>query len=288
MTQRTDIKTIIAVGLLFVSQSAFSVESARKQISPADHPFSKMVVEVVSVSTVVGNGIVVGEDGCNVLTNFHVAFGKSVDRNGDILLVDRLETGHVVDVGVDLNPRTGTFNRTIRARVVEFANFRPKDLRSRKHDLAMLRLDTCLGREYGLARFEVPEDGVRVPQSQLQTLSLSKTDAKRSALFFQEKCVSESRSAVAGLFFSNCETKPGMSGSPILRADSDGGFTVVGINTGSLPTVEGTEIPFAIFSSVIAPFVQSVIGSSTIRMGQAATPPATSGTVKTAQETSGR
>lgn len=259
----------IFAALICASVSSYSGEGARKRISPSAHPMSKAVVQVsqvgVGASTFeVGNGIVVGENGCHVLTNFHVAFGKAKRLDGGTVLVDRLEAGHMVDVGVDLNERTGSFERTIKARVVEFLNYHPTELRRRKNDQVLLRLDNCLGRAYGIARIEIPGVGVHVPQTFLYTLSISKIDAKTSGLFLESECFAAADTPVAGLFFQTCESLPGMSGSPIFRQDSDGGYTVVGMSTGKLIVKNGKEVPFAIYSSAIGPFVQSVVGSGTI------------------------
>jgi Trypsin-like peptidase domain len=287
MKRRSTVKcaaTTALLAALFTSTlSAQSQISARKEILPTSHPLAKIVVQIAQVGarpSVAANGIVVGGDGCHILTNFHVAFVKDRDSQGKDVYVDSIAPGHVVEVGVDLNPNSGGFDRTIKARVVEYANYNhlnPKDRRRIRNDLAMLKLDDCLGKNYGIARFEQPDESVNVPQTELSTLSISKLNAKKSALFYQATCKSGSDTNVAGVFFQDCEIEPGMSGSPIFRKDADGGYTIVGISTGHLVIPGQPDVPYAIYSSALAPFVQSVIGNGSIQMGPPSNPSAKRG-----------
>ena len=139
---------LLIVPMLLIAQKSNAADAGRLQISPSAHPLAKLVVEVAQVDGdlfFVGNGFVVGVDGCHVLTNVHVAYGKGRDANGDIVFVENIETGHVVEVGMDLNSRTGTYARKIKAIVVEFGNYKAKDKRKARNDLAILKLDDCLG-----------------------------------------------------------------------------------------------------------------------------------------------
>lgn len=265
------VNTLGVVALLGNSLPAQAGE--RKQIAPSAHPLAKIIVQVNQIGAdplMVANGFVAGSDGCHVLTNFHVAFGKGRDAAGEVAFVETIETGHEVEVSVGLNSKTGAFQRKMKARVVEFAAYR-RDRRGIRNDLAMLKLDECLGKDYALARFEVPDDTVKVPQTELSTLSLTKDHAARTALYLEEECASADDSKIAGLFFHSCKTINGMSGSPIFRKDADGGYTIVGISTGIMPFVGGKNLPYAIYSSIMTPFVQGVLGSSTINMAALAT-----------------
>ena len=181
-------------------------------------------------------------------------------------MVDKVETGHVVEVGVDLNGDTGKFGRTLKARVVEFKNYsRSKGRGFLKNDLAMLRLDECLGNAYGLARFEMPDKSIKVPRTVLSTLSLTRTSAATTGLFYEAQCVAGATTPIAGLFMQTCDTIPGMSGSPIFRSETAGTYTVVGIVSGSFETEGYGEIPYAIYSSQLTPFVESVLGSELVK-----------------------
>ena len=130
----------------------------------------------------------------------------------------------------------------------------------------MLKLDDCLGKEYGLARFEIPDQNVKVPETGLATLSLTKDQSARTALYLEEKCASAEDTKIAGVFFHSCENLPSMSGSPIFRKDADGGFTVVGIMTGNMPFANGKMLAYAIYSSIMTPFVQGILGSGTVTL----------------------
>ncbi len=76
------------------SNGGFADLGNRKPVDP-DGPIAKLVGLITQVGAKgeeYGNGFVVGAEGCHVLTNFHVAFGKSVDRSsGEIEMVENVE-----------------------------------------------------------------------------------------------------------------------------------------------------------------------------------------------------
>ena len=247
---------------------AHGAGEGREQIVPSAHPFAKAIVQIGQIGgnpLFVANGVVVGKDGCHVLTNYHVAFGKGRAQDGSVEMVDKVETGHVVEVGVDLNASTGKFGRTIKARVVEFGNFKANSPGFIKNDLAMLKLDECLGKAYGLARFEMPDKSVKVPQTVLSTLNLTKTSAATTGLFYEAQCVAGATTPIAGLFAQSCVSIPGTSGSPVFRTEADGTYTVVGLSSGRFATESHGEIAYAIYSSRLTPFVESVLGSELVK-----------------------
>jgi len=260
-TLKTTAKFFIATLIMFNAASALSAERMRTQIAPSAHPLAKIIARVspVGSTTIAGNGFVVGGNGCHVLTNFHVAFAKGLDAAGDIEWVTPIAPGHPVEIKVDLNA-DGTHMRTLEGRVVEYLNYDTDDMFGRSNDLAMIKLDDCLGKEYGIARFELPERTVHVPDTEISTLSLSSISPEKSALYIEKDCVAGSRSPIAGLFVHGCKSIPGMSGSPIFRNDTDGGFTIVGVTTGQIKPEGRPGLNYAIFSSIVTPFVRRVVG----------------------------
>lgn len=251
---------IFVLSLCYPSAKGQNSHSARTQV--LEHPLRKILVQVGQVDGnpfAVGNGFIVDREGCYVLTNFHVAFGKGKTLSGETELVEEIAVGHAVTVNADLNPETGLFNRTLRGRVADFGNYK-NNRHGWRNDLAMVRLDSCLGKGYGeLTRLEVPEGGEQGPQTLIATLSLQKVAETRSALFLQERCLAGSDPSVAGLFFQTCEAVPGMSGSPIFRENGDRSYTIVGVTTGIFEPEGKPKLPYAIFSSSMTPFVQTVL-----------------------------
>jgi hypothetical protein len=257
---------LLTAAVLTTPFSAYSGESARKVIAPTAHPLAKIIVQVSQVgsTTAAANGFVVGGDGCHVLTNFHVAFGKGKTASGDVEWVKPFATGHPLDIKLNLKA-DGTFNKQLKGRVIEYGAYDHDDLFGRSNDLAMVKLDECLGKEYGIARFEMPDRTVRVPQTAINTLSLSQVDASRSQMYLEERCVAAAKTPINGLFFQSCEAIAGMSGSPIFRNDADGGYTIVGMSSGIVKMPGEQKINYAIYSSLLTPFVESVLGNSTIK-----------------------
>lgn len=256
-----------AMATLTIISPAFAVDEGRKMIDPATEPVSKVVVQVaqlLGISKGAGNGVVVGSEACHVLTNFHVAYGKGNKPEGGMILVDNQEVGHVVEVGVDLDTKTGTFRRRIKARVVEFGNFEEGNSMGMRGDLAMLKLDECLGKQYGLVKIEKPEQGQVAPLGALTVLGFSKITETKFALFAEKTCGAVQKTPIAGLFVSTCESLPGTSGSPVLKQDKNGQWLLVGMQTGRLTLKGGEMISYALHSSTIAPFVESVLGSEPI------------------------
>lgn len=272
--------------ILTVTVAASSAETDRKAIAPSAHPLAKIIVQVSQVgsATAAANGFVVGADGCHVLTNFHVAFGKGKAANGEIEWVEPIATGHPLDIKLDLQSN-GTFGKQLKGRVVEYGPYHSDDLFGMSNDFAMVRLDQCLGKEYGVARLDKPEKTVRVPQTAINTISLSQLDAKRSQVYLEEKCVAASRTSISGLFFQTCKSLPGMSGSPIFRNDADGGYTIVGMTSGGLTLPGDQKVHFAIYASLLTPFVESVLGNASIKIADAPPTPARTAKNPTATNT---
>ena len=254
---------------------ASAADSARHQILPSEHPIGHLVVQIapVGVTHIAANGIVIGKNGCYVLTNFHVAFGKDKDRGGTVVLVPDIRVGHEVEVKVDLGA-TGTFSRILLAKVIEFGNYRQRDRRSLKHDLALLKLPVCLGPSYGILQFEMPDSEENIPVGELSTLSLKAISERESVLNYERGCKSGADTNIAGIFYQSCETEGGMSGSPVLRRKSDGTYTIVGLASGVWAKAGEPDVPFAIYSSAFTPFVTNAIGSQAVRFTPKGLPPA--------------
>lgn len=251
-----------------VASSSVQAEEGRQIIDPATLPISKAIVQITQLNGVAdggaANGFIIGKAGCHVLTNFHVAFATDKKKaNGEMILVPDLEVGHTVNVGIDLDAKTGVFSRNLKARVVDFGNYEQGTTEGLRGDIAVLKLDECLGEKYGKLKIQKSTQGHRPPTGILSTLSISKISETKSALFIEKECAAADRTPIAGIFVSTCTTIGGMSGSPIIRTEKGGRYTVVGITTGAFLTETG-EISRALNYSIIAPFVEGVLGDEPI------------------------
>ena len=86
------LKLPVCLCLAFLAAPAPADEPARKPIDP-NTGFARLTGQVVQTGTSegFGNGFVIGRMGCHVLTNFHVAFGKSKNLStGEVQFVDAL------------------------------------------------------------------------------------------------------------------------------------------------------------------------------------------------------
>jgi hypothetical protein len=266
------LKMALLTSAMFSSVSfAQVVSKGRMPISADSHPLGKIVVLINQVGgekVSYGNGFIIGKDGCHVVTNFHVAFAKDKTPKGKLVLVDNVDVGHEVMVQADLNSRTGQFSkRNLKARVVEFGDFRENSEVGMREDMAVLKLETCLGKEFGIAKFEPSEQGVHVPKNgRISTLSISKDETLKNEMFLEEDCVAASGSPVAGVFGMNCKLISGMSGSMVFNKDLDGGYTIVGMSSRTIGGDIKTAVSMAIFASHLTPFVESVIGTETTKI----------------------
>ncbi len=230
----------------------------RKPVDPQG-AFAKLtgqITQVIPLDEGYGNGFVIGPNGCHVLTNFHVAFGTSADpKMGKTIMVDKVDVGHTVNFAFDLDSKSGRFNRTIKAKVVEFGNYEIGTSRGFLGDIALLRLDTCLGQEHGQLEIDRPAADKRLPTGNLMTVSSSRSQSGKNEVLVEEGCRSRTATSVTGLMVSNCESVPGMSGSMILEEGVDNKWRLVGVTTGGGAYVNGKQVSKAIYASAINKFL---------------------------------
>lgn len=181
--------------------------------SAYDKPLSKNEVRTVGNATIISP--------CRLITNYHVAFGKSnMTDNFKAVMIKNRAIGHEVNFSFDID-KAGNFNRTLKAKVVGFANFIKSDA-GVLGDIAVLELETCLDEtEYCQLDLTMAESRSDVPVGALMTVSTA-VDAKgRNYVLVQEGCKSEEVTPIDGLFVANCEAEGGMSGSAIYEMGAD-------------------------------------------------------------------
>ncbi len=245
---------------LFLYADSASAQN-RKSVDPRG-AFAKLTGHLTQIDGPLGpygNGFIVGADGCHVLTNFHVAFGKSTDgETGVVQLVDNFKIGHAVDFSFELDAKSGKFSKTVKAKVVEFGNYEAGTSRGFLGDIALLRLETCAGKDYGHLEIDRPADGKTLPTGMLMTVSAGRNTAGKNEILIEEGCRSESMTPVTGMILSNCEAVPGMSGSMLLEQGADKKWRVVGITTDRNVLSDGTKVSQAISAKVINKFLDGL------------------------------
>ena len=179
--------------MVLASTPSIAEVSARKPIDPKGQ-FAKLAGQITQLpgekTTMWGNAFVVGAEGCHILTNFHVVFGKQMDDSGAVELIDNVDVGHAVNFSFDLDAKSGKFKRTMKAKVVEFGNFEEGTSRGLLGDIALLRLENCLGKEYGQLEIDRPENGKLLPTGRLMTINVMKDASGKNVMMSQDTCQS--------------------------------------------------------------------------------------------------
>jgi|GEM_PF-2168921 len=221
----------------------------------ASHPLYKLVgqVSVPHYPKNYGQGSFVGDDGCHVLTNYHVAFADGLDAEGQTkTLADPLVGS---DVTFSYNPDdAGRFQNVIGGKVEAFGNFMFGAPRGRLGDLALIRLSECQMGIHPL-KFDPTAVGKRIPTGKLSTLTAIRTSANENVVVSEEGCQAFHNTPVTGLIFSTCIAEGGTSANLLLSRTSDGTYQVVGIGSGHGPAVDGRTIAIGILASTIAKFL---------------------------------
>ena len=173
-------------------------------------------------------------------------------------MVDGVATGHAVNFSFDLDPITSKFRRTMKAKVVEFGNYELFTSRGFLGDLALLRLESCLGKDYGHLEIDRPAADKRLPNGKLMTVSSARV-ANKNEVLIEKGCRARSATSVTGIMVSNCESVPGMSGSMILEEGPDKKWRLVGVTTGGGAYVNGKQVSKAIYASALNKFLDSLL-----------------------------
>ncbi len=249
---------------ILMSTSALAESSGRNVVDPESVQFGKIAGELTipGKPNLAGNAFFVGADGCQIISNYHVVFADSVDSvSKKIKLVTPRSAGYEVNFAFDLDGQSGKFRHSAKAVTIELANYDQVTTEGLTQDMVLLRLTPCAGKEFAGPELDHPEQGEFVPTGKLTTISTYRKDKDTAELFVEAGCVSAPRTAVAGLFFSNCYVEPGMSGSMILTIGAAGKSRLVGITIGKRDMEDGSVISVAVHASSITPFVEFVLGA---------------------------
>lgn len=254
---------ILATVLIF-SMLSFSKAGAqsRKFIDPKSE-FGKLtgVVSQLDGSGFVGNGFVVGGGGCHVVTNVHIAFGKSRDADGRTVLMDSVSVGHVLKFQFDFDPKAKRFKRESKASVVEFGNYDTQTRRGRTQDVVVLKLENCLGPEYGNLQFDPDAASKRFPEGELLSISYSNLNGEYGIV--SESCTAAQSTPITGLMITNCHLVEGMSGAMYLeKSKLDGQYRLVGIQQGRDIMADGQNVAVGVYARTFNKIIDSALGAA--------------------------
>ncbi len=263
-TNRMIVGAINCVLMVLASTPSIADVFALKS-ADSKNQFTKLVGHItqleVEKSPLYGNAFVIGAEGCFILTNFHVAFGKGRDaQTNEVEMVENVDVGHTVNFSIDLDSKSGKFKRKMNAKVVEFGNFENGTSRGLIGDIAILRLENCLGKVYSTLEFDRPAEGKVIPTGKLMTVSAIKNvKSNRIEMLVEEGCRSLSDTPAVGMMLSNCELLGGMSGSMLLEEGQDGKWRLVGLNANQITMKDGSKMARSIFANEINKFVDPVL-----------------------------
>lgn len=251
-TMELTAKVVIA-GLVACLASVASAQSKRVPIDPKS-PLARPIGQVSQVgSGRTGDGFIMGDDGCFVVTNFHVAFA---DPYSDGLLKET-KLGHVVNFSYDLNASTGKFEKTVAATVVKLGNYNRKSVRGMQNDLVTLQLSSCAGSHFSTMKYRPESKGSEVSSDALATVSTNVMPDGKVEIVKEEGCLSTEEPA-AGILATNCQGVPGMSGSMLLRRESSDRWLLAGVN---MMILEGGPIQRTFALSVTSHYFNKTVGS---------------------------
>lgn len=252
--------------MVLASTPSIADVSARK---PADskNQFTKLVGHITQLNNtdprIYGNAFVVGSEGCFVLTNAHVAFGtgKRDAETGEVELIENVDVGHTVNFSFDFDSKSGKFQKKMKAKVVEFGNYENGTSRGLIGDIAILRLESCLGKSYAGLEIDRPAATKRIPTGNLMTVSATRDEKSgRLEMLVEQGCKSLPDTPATGLVLSTCENPPGTSGSMLMEEGQDGKWRLAGLNANQVIMNDGSKIARSIYASAINQFADPVLG----------------------------
>lgn len=264
------LNAITAILLLLATSTVSAQQSLRKPADPSN-AFAKRSGFVTQLNAVyeqalppneqalVGNATIISP--CRIITNYHVAFGKSknVDTKKIVLTKNRAK-GHEVNFAFDLDAKSGDFRRNVKAKVIGFANY-INSTRGMLGDMAVLELETCLDqKEYEQLDLSMATSAKDYPVGTLMTVSAQQDERGRNQILVQQGCKSIEGTPVDGLFIADCETVPGMSGSAVYEMGSDKKWHWTGLSTQASVDPRGITVMIAINAKTIAGFFTQTFG----------------------------
>lgn len=264
-------KSKIAEACFFVlgaltADSTFGQTSVRAPLDPQS-PFYRIIGEIEQLDNPKGSGTAWFFDkaGCLVISNFHGAFGESVDPvTGKVNILPNPAIGHKLRFKFDLNPKSKLFNRSEVATVVDFGNYADGTMSGLRGDLAAMRITPCAGTDFAGPELERNDVDMKNPTGRLMLVSIERNPNGTREILAEIGCRATIRNPTVGIVASNCERGRGRSGSPLFNEGADGVFRVAGIHVQGWMTLHKTTWAIAISGKYLNNFLDSVLSQANV------------------------
>ena len=231
----------VAVGLCCTAQLAQAnvfVKDRREQRDPSLPVFRSVGVLHHADTGAGGTAFLVSS--CHIATAYHVAFITRRDPRTGAVEIGPPRIGQSADFLIGADPAVPhRFKAKTRASVVAFGSFSASDFQGMAGDWAILRLDRCLGKQYGYLKHLRPDRSSPMPAGELMTVGFPRSRAALPGITVERGCKARDHGPVAGLVGVDCAFESGMSGGPVLERQADGRWLVVGIVQQSMAPVDG-------------------------------------------------
>lgn len=254
---------ILALMLIFSMLEVAAANAQTRKFIDAKSEYGRIVgiISQLDGTGLVSNGFVVGKSGCHVVSTFHSVYGINIDSEGNTVLADDLSVGRKVRFLVDWDSKGRRFKHDINASVVEIGNYVRDTRRGRTQDIAVLKLDICLGSQYGTLAFDHEASRKRFPIGDLLTIGFGTINGEVGIIV--EECAALQGTPITGLMITNCYTEPGSSGMMYLEKNSDDGkFRLVGVHQGRETLADGTNVPVAVYARAFNPILDRALGEN--------------------------
>ena len=235
----------------------------RKQASPDENPIYQRVGVITKAGTdeIVGTAWLSGE--CQITAMYHSVFLKSRSSSGSII-TSRAKVGHSVDFHIGLKPgKAKSFDKVIKASVVDFGNYMSGDTTGMFEDYAHLQLETCVGKELGFLEVKPGKGLYEKPQGELMVVGFHQDRYfSQDGITVETGCKAQDLSAGIGGASVDCSLMPMCSGCPVLEKQSDGKYLVAGMmSSGSMKHAEHYSVETANWMVLSDVFSDSLIKS---------------------------
>lgn len=227
------------VGLAACAAQANIFVADQRQQSEAGLPLLRSVGLLHHAEAGVGGtAFLIGA--CHALTAHHVAYAKDLvaakDRGASVAGA-WMPTAQFL-IGADpIRPRH--FASHSRVRIVAAGRFSDADYAGMAGDWALLKLDRCLGRQYGFLKLGRVAADTPMPMGTLMVAGYPRSRAHLPGITVERGCRARDHGPVNGLVGVDCAFESGMSGAPVLEHQRGRGWQVVGLVQQTLGSVDG-------------------------------------------------
>lgn len=227
------------LGLVAWAAQANIFVADRRQQSDASLPLLRSVGLLHHAEAGVGGtAFLIGA--CHALTAHHVAFPKDLAATLAPAGSARDSRASKAQFLIGADPtRPGQFASRSRVRVVAAGRFSDAGYAGMAGDWALLKLDVCLGRQYGFLKLGRAVADSPMPTGMLMVVGYPRSRAHLPGLTVERGCRARDHGPVNGLVGIDCAFESGMSGAPVLEHRRGRGWQVVGLVQQTLGSVDG-------------------------------------------------